>query len=147
MPPKYVPRDIDAAEFGIRPWLRAAVRQGGFLLLVGGSCVGKTRSAIEALRAELPTWWLIHPRNSEELAALATQLRTPLVIWLDEIQNYLYSEHGLASGTLRALLSPPDPAIIVGTIRSDQYTSYIVPGVSGDVTDRGERDVLDLSLR
>ena len=59
--PEYVPRDADAAEFGIRARVAAAAQRGGFVLLVGGSSVGKTRSAAEAVRAVLPDWWLVHP--------------------------------------------------------------------------------------
>jgi len=38
-PPEYVPREVDAAEFGIRAKVAAAAEQGGFVLLVGGSSV------------------------------------------------------------------------------------------------------------
>ena len=43
VPPEYVPRDVDAAEFGVRAKVEAAAQRGGFVLLVGGSSVGKTR--------------------------------------------------------------------------------------------------------
>jgi TIR domain-containing protein len=46
--PEYVPRDVDAAEFGVRARVAAAAQAGGFVLLVGGSSVGKTRCAAEA---------------------------------------------------------------------------------------------------
>ena len=54
--PEYVPRDVDAAEFGVRAGVAAAAERGGFVLLVGGSSVGKTRCAAEAVRALLPDW-------------------------------------------------------------------------------------------
>ena len=57
VPPEYVPRDADTAQFGIRARVAAAAERGGFVLLVGGSSVGKTRSAAEAVRALLPDWW------------------------------------------------------------------------------------------
>ena len=41
VPPQYVPRDVDAAEFGVRARVEAAARAGGFVLLVGGSSVGQ----------------------------------------------------------------------------------------------------------
>ena len=71
VPPEYVPRDIDAAEFGVRAKVAAAARRGGFVLLVGGSSVGKTRSAAEAVKAVLPEWWLVHPAGPAEVATLA----------------------------------------------------------------------------
>ena len=61
VPPEYVPRDIDSAEYGVRARVAAAAKRGGFVLLVGGSSVGKTRCAVEAVRALLPDWWLVHP--------------------------------------------------------------------------------------
>jgi hypothetical protein len=49
-PPAYVERDVDGAEHGVRARLAAAAERGGFVLLVGGSSVGKTRSAYEAAK-------------------------------------------------------------------------------------------------
>ena len=60
-PPEYVPRDADADEHGVRATVAAAAQRGGFVLLVGGSSVGKTRCAVEAVQALLPDWWLVHP--------------------------------------------------------------------------------------
>ena len=71
VPPQYVPRDVDAAEFGIRARVKAAAQAGGFVLLVGGSSVGKTRCAFEAVKTLLPDWWLVHPAGPAEVAALA----------------------------------------------------------------------------
>ena len=65
VPPRYVPRDVDAAEFGVRARVEAAARAGGFVLLVGGSSVGKTRCAVEAVKALLPEWWLVHPAGPD----------------------------------------------------------------------------------
>jgi hypothetical protein len=56
--PPYVPRDVDA---DLRTAITAAGREGGLVLLVGGSSVGKTRALFEAVRAVLAEWWLIHP--------------------------------------------------------------------------------------
>ena len=71
VPPHYVSRDVDAAEFGIRAQIKAAAQDGGFVLLVGGSSVGKTRSAFEAVTALLPDWWLLHPAGPAEVTSLA----------------------------------------------------------------------------
>ncbi len=69
--PEYVPRDIDAAGSGVRAKVAAAAERGGFVLLVGGSSVGKTRCAFEAVKALLPDWWLVHPAGPDQVAALA----------------------------------------------------------------------------
>ena len=71
VPPQYVPRDTDAGGHGVRDRVAAAAARGGFVLLVGGSSVGKTRCAAEAVRALLPDWWLVHPAGASEVAALA----------------------------------------------------------------------------
>ena len=65
----------DAAESGVRAKVAAAAERGGFVLLVGGSSVGKTRCAVEAVRALLPDWWLVHPAGPGEVAALAARRR------------------------------------------------------------------------
>ena len=103
--PEYVPRDADTAEGGIRAQVAAAAQRGGFVLLVGGSSVGKTRCAAEAVRAVLPDWWLVHPGGPAEVAALAAAPPPRTVVWLDELQRYLDGEHGLTGGMVRALLS------------------------------------------
>jgi hypothetical protein len=142
--PEYVPRDADAAEFGVRAKVAAAAEQGGFVLLVGGSSVGKTRCAVEAVKALLPDWWLVHPGGAAEVAALVQVPRT--VVWLDELQRYLDGEHGLAGGTIRALLNAPHPAVIIGTLWPDRYAAYTVMPTSGGTDSHArEREVLDLA--
>jgi len=67
----------------------AAAERGGFVLLVGGSSVGKTRSAAQAVTTLLPDWRLVHPGTPGEVAALAAAPARQLVVWLDELQLYL----------------------------------------------------------
>ena len=109
VPPEYVPRDADTAASGVRARVEAAAERGGFVLLVGGSSVGKTRCAVEAVRALLPDWWLVHPAGPAEVAALAQAPPPRTVVWLDELQRYLDGEHGLTGGVVRALLNAPAP--------------------------------------
>lgn len=57
--PAYVPRDLDLE---LRTHLTVARDQGsGYVLLVGGSSVGKTRALYEQVRTVLTEWWLVHP--------------------------------------------------------------------------------------
>ena len=107
IPPEYVPRDADAAESGVRAKVAAAAQRGGFVLLVGESSVGKTRCAVEAVRTLLPDWWLVHPSDPDQVAALAAAPPSRTVVWLDELQRYLDGEHGLTGGVVRALVTPP----------------------------------------
>jgi hypothetical protein len=142
--PEYVPRDVDDSEFGIRAKVTAAAQRGGFVVLVGGSSVGKTRSAFEAVTALLPDWWLVHPAGPAEVAALAAAPRT--VVWLDELQRCLDGEKGLTGGVVRALLNAPGPVVIIGTLWPDRYTSYTTLPLPGGADLRArEREVLDLA--
>jgi hypothetical protein len=106
-PPEYVPRDTDNGQFGVRAKVIAAAERGGFVLLVGGSSVGKTRSAFEAVKALLPDWQLVHPAGPAEVAGLAAAPSPQTVVWLDELQRYLDGQDGLSGGVVRALLNPP----------------------------------------
>jgi hypothetical protein len=146
VPPEYVLRDIDNSEHGVRAKVAAASRRGGFVLLVGGSSVGKTRCAVEAVKALLPDWRLVHPAGLDQVAALEQSLSPRTVVWLDELQRYLDGEHGLTGGAVRALLNAPQPTVIIGTIWPDWYRAYITPPTPG-VTDlhRREREVLKLA--
>src|SRR5205823_13676497 len=79
--PEYVPRDADTAEHGVRAKVAAAAERGGFVLLVGGSSVGKTRCAVEAVKTLLPDWWLVHPAGPAEVTALAQAPPPRTVVW------------------------------------------------------------------
>ena len=144
--PRYVPRDVDAAEFGVRARVGAAARAGGFVLLVGGSSAGKTRCAVEAVKALLPQWWLVHPAGPDQVTALAQALPRRTVVWLDELQRYLDGEDGLTGGVVRALLHGPRPVVIIGTLWPDRYSTYTaVPAPGGPDPRAREREVLDLA--
>ena len=144
--PEYVPRDAEGGGSGVRARVAAAARRGGFVLLVGGSSVGKSRCAAEAVRALLPDWWLVHPAGPAEVAALAAAPFPRMVVWLDELQRYLDDKHGLTGGVIRALLGAPAPAVIIGTLWPDRYTAYTaVPAPGGADPHARERQVLDLA--
>jgi hypothetical protein len=146
VPPQYVPRDVDAAELGVRAQVEAAARTGGFVLLVGGSSVGKTRCAVEAVKALLPEWWLLHPAGPAEVSALAQAPSPRTVVWLDELQRYLDGEDGLTGGVVRALLNGPHPIVIVGTLWPDRYNAYTaVPAPGATDLHAREREMLDLA--
>ena len=144
--PEYVPRDTDGAECGVRARVAAAAARGGFVLLVGGSSVGKTRCAAEATRALLPDWQLVHPDDPAQVTALAAAPPPQTVVWLDELQRYLDGEHGLTGGTVRALLAAPGPVVLIGTLWPDRYTAYTaLPAPGGADPHAREREVLGLA--
>ena len=144
--PEYVPRDADAGTSGVRARVAAAADRGGFLLLVGGSSVGKTRCAVEAVKTLLPDWWLVHPDGPAEISALARAPLSRTVVWLDELQRYLDGEHGLTAGVIRSLLNGPHPPLIIGTLWPDYLTAYTaLPSVAGSDPYVRERQVLELA--
>ena len=63
-----MPRDLDA---DLRTAITAADRNGGFVLLVGGSSMGNTRALFEAVRAAAV-------RERQRAEGLAADLRTQL---------------------------------------------------------------------
>ncbi|MCM3920292.1 toll/interleukin-1 receptor domain-containing protein [Frankia sp. AiPs1] len=145
-PPVYVERDIDRARNGVRAQLRTAAGRGGFVLLVGGSSVGKTRCAVEAVKAELADWRLIHPASATQITALATAPPAQSVLWLDELQKYFDGEHGLTAGVLRALLDAASPVVIVGTLWPEYFRHFTAhPKFDELDSSRWERDVLRLA--
>ena len=146
VPPQYVLRDVDNAEFGVRARVKAAAQGGGFVLLVGGSSVGKTRCAFEAAKTLLPDWWIVHPAGPAEVAALEAAPTPRTVVWLDELQRYFDGEHRLTGGLVRTLLNAPNPAVIIGTLWPDRYAAYTaVPALGSADPHAREREVLDLA--
>ncbi|MER6590348.1 helix-turn-helix domain-containing protein [Micromonospora purpureochromogenes] len=118
--PAYVLRDLDAE---LRSTLTRGAEQGCFLLLLGGSSVGKTRTLYEAVLATMPDWWLVHPADPDEIRALAKTPTPRTVVWLDELQRYLDVDDGLAAGTVRTLLRAE--TVLVGTMWPDEYAARI----------------------
>lgn len=138
--PPYIRRDVDST---IRQRIVAAVGVDGFVVLVGGSSVGKTRCLYEAVLDSVPHWSLLQPGSAEQLAEVAVGAPRHLVVWLDELQNYL---SGMTASTARALLRAG--AIIVGTLWPRYHAAVTVPpsggGLDGDPY-WSEREVLKLA--
>ena len=126
--------------------MAAAAQRGGFVLLVGGSSVGKTRCAVQAVKKLLSGWWLVYPVGPAQVAALAQGPPPRTVVWLDELQRYLDGEHALTGAVVRALLSAPHPAVIIGTLWPDRYVAYTTVPEPGRADPHArEREVLDLA--
>ncbi|MEU7607741.1 hypothetical protein [Micromonospora sp. NPDC049204] len=121
--PLFVPRE----KFDIvcRALINSA-KDGGFLLLVGNSSVGKTRLLYEASRKTLPDFSLLAPDLGDgELVnriANADFKLPPIIIWLDEFQRFLegpYLTPGhttITAAAIRKLLEAPSPVVIVATL-------------------------------
>jgi hypothetical protein len=95
--PAYVGRDCDAE---LRALLSSAVVEPNppvRLVVVGGeSGSGKTRTAVQAMRAELPDWRLLIPDGVAALRQYSNLART--VVWLDEMWWLLGDRDGLRGG-------------------------------------------------
>ncbi len=115
--PAYVRRDFD---FQLRNALAVnELNRGIFVVLVGGSSTGKTRSLYEAVHDVAPDWRLFHPAETEDLLELKDEPPTRTVFWLDELQRYLGSHPPLSWECVRALTRKEN--IVVGTLWPDQY--------------------------
>ncbi|MEU2283863.1 hypothetical protein ABZ614_18330 [Streptomyces sp. NPDC013178] len=141
--PAYVPRDFDDE---LRAAVTTAAGQGGFVLLIGDSSVGKTRALFEAVLAELPEWWLIHPDADDGtgLQALAAEEVRRTVVWLDELQDHLDGTVPLTTATTRRLIGAG--LVLVGTLWSDEYTRRVEARVPGRPDPHANaRKLLDLA--
>ncbi|MEU5779889.1 SEL1-like repeat protein [Micromonospora lupini] len=123
--PPYVPRDIDG---DLRERLRGVAETGGFVLLVGHSAAGKSRTAFEAVRAALPGHRVASPESGEEVAPFIDALiRRPVscVLWLDDLDQFLgpeaFSTRALAT-CLRA------GVVVVATMRTHRFQAFRTGG-------------------
>ncbi|MER6787957.1 hypothetical protein ABT330_25625 [Streptomyces sp. NPDC000658] len=132
--PPFVPRRHDLQ---LRDALAAAMErdQHHLLVLVGGSSTGKSRSALEAVRACLPDHPLVVPLEADELRdALrdwSAQQRSS-VLWLNEMQRFLDSPETALE--LRRWLTRHGRSVALGTLWPDYFydlTSVLAQGPDG----------------
>ena len=145
--PEYVPRDVDP---GVRTWIRGHLADGAMLVVVGSATAGKTRCLYEALRAEIPNWWMLQPDNGLRINELV-QAKVPLhqsVLWLNELQTF-FAGDPLTAATVRQLLAGRcGPVLLAGTIRSEEIDRLIGRGDGdGKEINREAREILDMLAR
>lgn len=141
--PTYVPRDFDPE---LRAAINAAAEHGGLVLLVGGYSVGKTRTMFEAVRTELPEWWLIHPdaADIEPFRALADAPFPRTVVWLDELHSYLDNAGGLTVGLARRLVAAGN--VLLATLTPHEYAGRTPARMPGRPDlHANDRELLDLA--
>ncbi|MFG1614618.1 tetratricopeptide repeat protein [Nonomuraea wenchangensis] len=111
-PPAYVPRDVDEE-------VRKRLASGGFVLLVGDSTAGKSRTAYEAVRATLPDHVLIAPHDRNALlAAIESCVRLKRsVLWLSDLEHYI-GHGGLTREHVGRILGEGGHRVIVATLRA-----------------------------
>ncbi|MFG1608304.1 hypothetical protein [Actinoplanes sp. NPDC049265] len=122
--PEYVERDFDVK---LRVTLSAHLPdRGSFLIMIGGSSAGKTRSLYEAIRELVPDWRLFLPAGAADLLALKNAPPSRTVFWLDELQRYLGSSPPLTPECVLAL--ERNGNLVVGTLWPDQYARWSAAG-------------------
>lgn len=114
--PAYVGRDFDDH---LRAVIAKGAAEGCFVLMVGGSSTGKTRSLYEAILAVVPDWWLLHPADAADVLRAAENPTERTVLWLDELQNFLGADPPLHRAVLDGLRRAG--TIVVGTLWSEEY--------------------------
>jgi tetratricopeptide (TPR) repeat protein len=132
--PPYIQRDIDGE-------LRDKISRPGFILLIGDSTAGKSRTAFEAIQVQLPDHVLIAPRDRGALKAAVEQAvgNKNSIIWLSDLENYL-GTGGLSREHIARITSGSGHArVILATMRS---------AVQADLTSRSAREnTTDLAVR
>lgn len=145
--PPYVERDAE-------PLLREALAQGGFVLIVGESTAGKTRLAYEVARSLFPRHAFVRPLTRTALSAAidVARRRRRAVLWLDDLDDFLGAD-GVTPSMLAGLLQgPPGRAVVLATMRSQEYRRYDAreeSRLTGSDRDawRVQREVLDRARR
>src|SRR5690606_7584329 len=125
-PPAYIPRDVDEE-------VRKGLAGGGFVLLVGDSTAGKSRTAYEAVRATLPDHVLVAPHDRATLpAAIESCMREQRAgLWLSDLEYYL-GPGGLTREQIARITSGSGHRVIVATLRSAEQARLTSPANDPD---------------
>lgn len=107
------------------------------VVLTGDSTVGKSRALWEAVRTCLPSWRLLAPADSAELAGMLCngEIAPGTVLWLDELQRHLDGTDGpAAAGLLDRLLAGTPRVAVVGAMWTRPYwDKFTSQGRSRDI--------------
>ncbi|MGW6123116.1 tetratricopeptide repeat protein [Nocardia sp. NPDC055165] len=130
----YLPRtahDVDAR-------LAEALTGGRLVIVVGPSKAGKTRTLYEALHAHDPEARVVWP-VTDGIGELAVHPRIAsstdsLVVWLDDLHEYLTGTTGLTPAVLARLSARPGPTVMVATLRSEMRAQLRGSGELGQDT-------------
>lgn len=130
--PPFVPRDQSHA-------VETALGQYPLVVIVGESTAGKSRLALEAVRARLPDHLFILPDPSDRTSMLVARRAVAghgrCVVWLDDLERYL-GAGGLTAHVLLQMIADNPDAVVVATIRTMARARFASPE---DGLDPGER--------
>jgi len=114
--PDYVQRSFDDQLVDL---IAEGADHGCFVLLVGRSSTGKTRSLYEAVFKIVPNWRIVQPLSTQEIVDLAAEPVENAIVWLDELHRFLGSSPSLTRTVVSQLKNAG--SIVVGTLWSDDY--------------------------
>lgn len=113
----YVAREVDAA-------LQQDLRAHQFVVVIGPSAAGKSRTTFEAVRQLWPDHRWLQPRSATSVGpAIAAAPDQPAVLWLDDLERYVADDGGLTGANLARFLSRPDRRV-VATLRRERVPSF-----------------------
>ncbi|BCB81182.1 hypothetical protein GCM10022251_67720 [Phytohabitans flavus] len=139
--PEYVGRDFDD---DLRKRISAGIVRGCFVLLVGRSSSGKTRSLYEAVRMVAPNWPVVQPAGTGEIVELLDAPRQKIIVWLDEMHRFFGADPRLTKEHVIRLLQ--FPAIVVATLWPDDYLKRKTPrGLGAPAEVENDRRLLELA--
>ncbi|WP_406490323.1 tetratricopeptide repeat protein [Streptomyces sp. NBC_01604] len=144
----------------VRTWIRTAAREGGVLVLVGGSCVGKSRLLYECARRELADFAVLAPDLGDgglvNAVADATFELPSTVVWLDELQRFLPGPYfvpdeeaghtPLTASALRKLLAADAPVVVLGTLWPEYAAELRIAEQAGAESPAGPRHPLAVDI-
>lgn len=146
----YVRRDVDAE-------LRERLRTQDFVLVTGESGAGKSRTALEAARAACPEWTLLVParepvqsntlsRAIELFAALQGGPEQHVLLWLDDLENFLDAE-ALTDVLLNRWRGRRPPVTVLATMQEQRWASRRWPATAPGATEQAEGQPAGISLQ
>lgn len=139
--PEYVGRDFDDE---LRKHISAGIERGCFVLLLGRSSSGKTRSLYEAVQVVAPNWPVVQPAGTGEIVELLDGPRQKMIVWLDEMHRFLGADPRLTKEHVIRLLH--FPAIVVATLWPDDYLKRKTPrGLGAPAELENDRRLLELA--
>ncbi|WP_212829647.1 serine protease [Catellatospora sp. TT07R-123] len=122
-PPAYVRRTLDEP-------LSQALASKRFVVLVGDSKAGKSRTLIEALRQDLGEARLVVPATPADLTPLSRMRLgpVPVVVWLEELDRWLVTPSGLDLKILDRFAAASPPTLVVATMTGANYDRVTAAG-------------------
>ncbi len=124
--------------------MRERLAAGGFVLLVGDSAAGKSRTAFEAV-STLPGHVLICPANRDALGVAVDRAAAErgCVLWLDDLERFLGAGELTPVQLGRLLTGSGHHRVVMATIRAAEQ-ARITAGPPGN--DAGRQTARDIRL-